>query len=90
MAAYGIIRAIVAEFPLHNAKNPSFCHVFRRNKAAARNEYGISLLWKKETFAHYKFINFEYLLRVILGLESNIVLTIFLPSKMDLIREWRI
>lgn len=45
--AYGIIRAIVAEFPLQRAKKPSLCNVLRRNRTAAWNEYGISLLKKK-------------------------------------------
>lgn len=44
MAAYGIIRAIVAELPRHNAKNPSLTYVLRKNSIACRNEYGISLL----------------------------------------------
>lgn len=43
-AAYGMIRAIVAEFPLHRPHRPSLWYVFVKNKMVARNEYGISLL----------------------------------------------
>lgn len=45
-AAYGIIRAIVAELPLHSPKKPSFWNVFVKNKMVARNEYRISLLYR--------------------------------------------
>lgn len=44
-----MIRAIVAELPLHRPHRPSFWYVFVKNKMVARNEYGISLLFVLET-----------------------------------------
>lgn len=43
MAEYGTIRAIVALFPRHNAKNPCFFNVSNRNFNAFRVEYVLSL-----------------------------------------------
>lgn len=39
---------MVAVFPLHNAKNPSFRFTSTKNLSAALNEYGICLLINRE------------------------------------------
>ncbi len=43
MAAYGIILAMVAEFPLHKLRNPSCFILLSINLTAPRNEYRLSL-----------------------------------------------
>ena len=45
MAAYGMIRAIVAELPLHKLDRPSSLRLFNKNRIAPLTEY----LFSEET-----------------------------------------